>query len=207
MKSILTVLTGSPPAAQDLTILQTVKDELGITDAASDDLLNAYIARASGIISSITGRVYGQEALRESFYLSVGERGGDTLKLSRWPVAAVASITENGSVIVEDTDFIVDAEKGLLYRINGYTWTFSANPSIVVEYTAGYVLLGALPTPIEQATLMLVKSYYHSAGIDPAIRSETVEDIDSVTYNQGAADAEKAVRDILLGPYTELVVA
>lgn len=205
MKSILAVVVGSPPASQDLTILQTVKDELGISGTSQDALLNAYIARASGIVSAITGRVYGQEDLRETFYFSLGERV-DTLKLTRRPIATVDSVLENGSALVEDSDFAVDAEKGLLYRLNGNVWTFSTDPTVIVEYTAGYQLLGNLPTPIEHATLLLVKSYHHGAERDPSVRSETTNDIDSVTYRD-ALGAEQIVRDMLLGPFTELVVA
>lgn len=202
MRSIVEIIT--PASSQDLTILATVKAELDISDTASDAILTTYIQQASSFIAGITGRNFGSEEVRETFFL--GRTVTDTLKLARRPVTVIASLTENDVALVEATDYAVDLEKGLLYRLGNLAWTYSPSPSVVVEYTAGYALLGSLPIAIERAAVMLVKSYYFGNARDTGVRSESTEGLDSISYFD-ALGAEKIVREMFLGPYTELVVA
>lgn len=202
MRTILTVITPAP--SYDLTVLATLKNELGITDTASDIALSALIVQASGVVTEITGRVWAQEEVSEKFYLDWGENV-PSLLLERRPVSAIASITENGSVLVEDVDYVVDYRRGMVHRINGSVWTFSNNPSVVIQYTGGYALLDDLPFGPERATLILAKSYWYARARDPATRSETTNDIDSVTYRD-AGDAETTVRE-LLRLHSEVVMA
>lgn len=203
MRAILEIIT--PATTQDLTILATVKAELGITDTASDTQLAVYIAQASAFVASITGRVFGAETVRETIYLE-GE-AVRAIVLRRRPITDVAEVLENG-IALSGADFVVDNDKAILHRLSSGTLSYwgSGNSPISVEYTAGYTLLGALPMPIERATIDLIKGYYYGSGDrDPRIRSETTNDLDSVTYFDGAS-AEAAVRE-MLSPFTDIVVA
>lgn len=199
MRSTLMIIT--PAANQNLITLEALKLELGITDSASDERLTQIVSRASGAVSSISGRSWISETVEEKFYFDFCE-SVRALILRRRPVVSIVSLVENGSTLAEDVDFSVDAERGMLYRINygGFLPGVPGTVGITVNYVAGYVLGGSppgnLPAIVEQATMILAKSYWFGITRDPAIRSETTFELDSITY-QTAADAEKTVRDML----------
>lgn len=198
MRSSLKVITSAP--SYDMTMLDTLKSELGITNTTNDIMLSKLITRASFIVAEITGRVWAKEAVEERFYISWGERV-PALVLKRRPLVAASptliTVDENGSALVENVDFFADYSAGILHRINGYVWTFSNNPSVVVQYTGGYELLDDLPYGLEEAVLILTKSFWAGKSVDPNVKSETTYELDSVTYRDAASDAQKIVRDML----------
>ena len=195
MRSTIQIIT--PAVSCQYTTLAMLKAQLNITDTTSDIYLSSLIDRASHIVSDLTGRVWQQEEVIEKFYARYWERI-PTLVLKRRPISIVTSVVENNITLVEDTDFVVDYTKGMLYRINGFNWPafVMTGPNIVVHYTGGFALLDDLPYGIEQATLILAKAYWFNGSLNPTVRSETTYGIDSVTYRD-IADAEKEVMDLL----------
>lgn len=190
MKSILTVT--QPSTTFDLTVVATVKAELGITNRKSDDQLAVFIRQASGAAASYCNRVFALEGIKEEFWpdrdgmhhASRLLNGGlSVLQLRRYPIAEMTLVTENGVALTEDTDFRVDAENGFLYRINasGFTRHWRTWP-LVVEYSGGYALLDELPFPIERAVINMVKTAYNAAKRDPLIMSESIPGIRDVRY-------------------------
>lgn len=208
MRSILTVTSAAN--SYDLITLAALKLELGITNSDSDELLSQLISQASGVVADITGRVWIAETVEEKFYFNYWECV-PTLVLRRRPVISITTLTENGAALVEDVDFAVDAEKGMLYRIKygAFLNGVIGSPSVVVDYIGGYVLSGSpsmnIPRGLERATMILSKAYWFSNTRDPNVRSETTFELDSITYRD-AADAEKAVAD-LLSLYSDPAVA
>jgi len=81
---------------------------------------------------SYTVRTHRGEAL--AYVRAYGE-----LELPLGPIVSVTSVTDNGTALVEDTDYEVDALSRRLYRLNypqsGWTPDFGA---IKVVYVAGY---------------------------------------------------------------------
>jgi hypothetical protein len=150
---VSTVLAST--ANYDLTDLATAKDELSLltTDTSNDAWLARAISQVSRAVKNHTNRVYQPEFVqdwfdvrRRRYQVPIGVR---TLQLSRWPVLAVTSvvISEIGEVpatlvLVENTDFLVDYDTGLLYRLDSDTSpsTLSAWEAlpITVQYSAGY---------------------------------------------------------------------
>lgn len=199
MRSTLRVV--APASSQDLVSLATLKLELGITNSASDALLEQIITRASGVVSGITGRVWINEEIEEKFYFNYCEYA-PALVLRRRPIITINSLVEGGSTLAEDVDFSVDNERGMLYRINYDSFLNSVPGSVgvVVDYNAGYTVGGSppgnVPAVVEQATIIMAKAYWYGNTRDPGVRSETTFELDSITYRD-AADAEKAVRDLL----------
>jgi hypothetical protein len=62
---------------------------------------------------------------------------------------------------------------------------------VVVNYTAGFTLLGGLPQAIERAAVDLVVLMYRGAGRDTAVRQEMVEGVGSTSYfDQRAGSAD-----------------
>jgi len=186
----------APAANKQLTTLETVKSELGISDTGQDAFLNSLIDRASDAIVSFCGRPFAKESYRET----LAGYGTNRLILSRTPVIDVFSITADSEII---TDYLLeDPEAGILFRKRGWQWAptlgwnisfhpigSSENLNFTVEYTAGYVLPGdegtrTLPHDIEQACIDTVKALYSAGERDPAITGERIGDY-QVSYVQG----------------------
>lgn len=187
----------------DLTTLETAKAELGITDNSQDDKLTRWIHEVSGQINARINRVLGRETVKETF--DIGWQGSlDPLPLQRWPVAFIDSVTA-ATVLLGTTEYTFDKASGLLYRKYG-RWVGET----VVQYQAGYQLLGELPYDLERACLLLLKYRQAAGSRDPMIRSESVPGVYDVTYwvgNVPGSDASMPpdVAD-LLAPYKDYAV-
>jgi len=190
---------------QDLTVLATAKNELRIAqaDTSQDAELTRWIHEASSLINSQVNRVLGREKVRETFECGYsGHIGG--LSLSRYPVAIIDSVACSTQSLAT-TDYRLDANKGLLYRNFG-RWT----GEVVVNYQAGYQLLGELPYDLERACLQLMRYRQTSALRDPSIRSEEVPGVYNVSYWVGVVPGSDAAMpaDVtsMLAPYRDLPI-
>jgi hypothetical protein len=176
MNSILTVTTAAE--TQDLTILATVKAEFGITDTSEDAKLATWIKQASGMIAVYCNRVFGFETVSEAFRLDTGYA---RLRLARFPIAAITSVTEDGEVL-DTSDYEIDSEAGLLMRLSeDELWSWPAT-KITVAYSAGYELLDGLPQDIERACITLVRHLRASSTRDPMAKREEIPDVRTVDY-------------------------
>lgn len=207
MRSVVTVIAAAE--SQDLTTLETVKAELGITDNLSDNKLLAYIRQASSQCASYCDRVFGLETVEETF---IETPWHNALKLRRRPIQLVNSV-ELAESPLDPSEYIVDTEAGLIYR-NPPLLSYAAYPwpgNIVVNYDAGYELLDFLPHAIERACLLLVSQYWYAAGRDPFLRSEEIPGVATYSYGFGSAQAAGTTLPpevtALLDPYRELCYA
>lgn len=202
---IVTVTTAAE--TYDLTTLARVKLELGITDGSKNELLTDLIKETSAIISEYCGRVFASETVEEKFFPfrddepRVISAGPKKLQVARWPISAVASLTENGTVLVEDTDFIVDYKNGQLIRLggDGYPGLWPTSP-IVVDYTGGYLLLPSLPRGIERACIEFVRLKYYATKRDPLVKQESIPEVYSATYavsETGAAPIPPSIAGLI----------
>lgn len=165
-----------------LTDLATVKAELGIESKKFDADLKRYVKAASTAAAQYCNRVFPVESLKDEFWPArdswpISSPGGvQVLQLTRWPVVTVATVTEDGTALVEGTDFRVDSKLGQLYRL-GTTDSYPRpwpRVAIAVEYSAGYA---ELPDDLVDAVVKLVKTRWFSRGRDPMLMSETVTGI------------------------------
>lgn len=172
----------TPAESHDLTTLAAVKRELGIIDRSEDESLTAWIARASAAVAEHCNRVFLQESITETFRLS---SRSETLLLSRFPVAAIESITETDAAL-ESGLYELDAKCGLVRRLTAFgsatSWPATV---IVVTYTAGYESIDALPREVEGAAIALVRQYRFAAQRDPQLRSEDLDGVGSASYFDG----------------------
>jgi len=186
MKSKLSVTVQAD--SYDLTVLATVKDELGITGTAEDTKIERWIRQASAAIAAYCGRVFAQEVVSEVFRLTDGRRGltwasrcEPVLMLKRYPIASVASVTEDGTALTTD-QYEVEPEAGLLYRLcedERIEWTAA---KVTVAYTGGYVLLPELPEAIERACVSLVRHYRANATRDTAVTRRSIPGVLDETF-------------------------
>lgn len=163
-------------AENALTLLATVKAELGLTDTANDALLERYINAASDMFLNMVDR-----NLVKTAYTDVKVSGTDlsVLYLPEWPIISVESYESVGSESYE----IINAgqESSHLYtdtvfkRFNKVFGDLSATYygdsilSITISYTAGYCTpkqadesecTRTLPYDIEEAVIAMVVLKY-----------------------------------------------
>jgi hypothetical protein len=174
----------------DLVGLRAIKAELEYADSDKDDLLKRWITQASAAAARFCNRVFPIETVqdqifppRDYFPVPVVIGGVIPLQLSRWPVSASPTVTENGITLVEDTDFIVKYDVGQLLRldVNGWPKRWPALPT-VVQYPAGYQLTDPEFADVADAVIRMVKARFFAQLRDPALRSENITGAYEATY-------------------------
>lgn len=188
----------------DLTDLETVKDELDVVDGESDDRLSRYITEASRAIATWCKRVFARETVAETF------RNGKwvaCLVLARRPVVAIASVLEDGTALTS-TDYELDVETGLLYRLRSDCRSSWCASKIVVTYDGGFDLPDDAPAPLSSACISLVKIKQSAQTRDPLVRAEDVPGVLSQQYWVGGVGEDGIPPEIvsLIAPYRNVLV-
>jgi hypothetical protein len=204
----------APAVCMDLTVLATAKMELGIPtlDTSKDAQIAILIKQASSVVSAYCDQVFGEETITETFWADTPSEWASSFMLSRNRVTNLVSVEIDG-IVLDPSAYRMGAD-GHVHRINElgggpclWSWTIEA----VITYTAGYVLLDALPYGVERATLNLIKDYYSGAGRDPRVRAEEIPGIRNVTYWVGGMGGQSGSLppDViaLLAPYKRLAFA
>jgi hypothetical protein len=164
----LQVITSA--TSYDLVSAGVAALELGQADA----LTARFIAVASAEVAAYADRVFALETVQETFYST-----DRCLRLSRYPVTAVASVTQNGATI-DPAGYMVDTA-GMLTA--GRCWA----GTVTIIYTAGYALPDGAPLPLQRAVLAQVAYLRTKHGRDPMVRSIAVPGvIDKSFFAPGA---------------------
>lgn len=164
-------------------------------DASQDTNLSMLGLEAAEWIAEVCGiRTAGAnpptvlaEGLRETF--PPGWRGSE-LVLARRFVSDVV-VTENSMALADGTDYVVIDDRGVIQRLSsGYGLAWQVAP-IVVEYTAGFSngSPANVPAAIKAVARDYVRMRYGINALAPdelRVRSETTNDIDSVSYFEAA---------------------
>lgn len=204
------VVTGEADS-YDLTVIETVKPELGIApeDTSNDERLTLYIHQVSGAIAGWCNRVFASETVEETFWHDGSyPRLGAPLMLSRSPVSSIASVTVDGTVIDASLYRIVRPTGHLFSLDSGgapSSWSFST--SLIVAYVGGYALLDDLPFEIERAAIEWLKDVWYAQERDPRVKSETnfgVARFDYFDVGAGGVSGLPAAVTALLQPYRKL---
>lgn len=193
----MAIIVDTPAVETDLTILASVKNELGISVADDDDVLERFIDQASAFIRTYTGRLFQRETLTET----LSGTGHIDLYLSRLPVVSITSVTLN-AVVVPVAEYTLDKDTiGRVIRHDdgdppaAKVWPLSSRPSsglsqhiqygsyannLSIVYVAGYLLPGevgrTLPEDIERAAMELTKWFFERRADDPSTRFEKIGD-------------------------------
>jgi hypothetical protein len=140
---------------------------------------------------------FGREYLRAS-WATTSQQRGTTLSLPwRVPITDVA-VTEAGAELTNGTDYRLHGA-GVLERLSSGAASRWSSDAIVVEYTAGW-LLGidasaydgdADPVPADLVARVIdqARMEYLSRALNPALRSESTQDVGSASYNVIGGDA------------------
>ena len=192
MRNILTV--SGAAGSYDLTTLDRVKDELDITNNASDSKLQTKITEASAdIVAHLGFDQIVQETVVERFWAF--NALPEYLMLRRRPATSITSVVVD-DVTLASTRYRLDEKAGALYALDagGKQSVFDVTDEVLVTYVGGYVTPGnagrTLPYPLESAAVDLVQSYWFARGRDPQVREEDIPGIARVVYWVGAVGRE-----------------
>lgn len=167
----------TPAKTYDLTTVDVVKNELGITDNKSNAKLQRYVTSASAAAAKFCNRKFAVETIQDQFWAQRDKfpriigGGMDVLQFTRFPIVSLTSVVENSVTLVENTDFTRDAEKGQLIRLdsNGYPRHWPIYP-VVAIYVGGYA---TIPTDIADAVVRMVRARWNARS-DPYLKEENI---------------------------------
>jgi hypothetical protein len=164
--------------------------------AEPDPVVAALIADAQALIEAEVGRTLESAARTETF-----DGGRWSLFLTYWPVTSITSVTEDGTVLVANTDYRF-YPGGKLVRVAGSYqnwWQTSKLQSVVVSYVGGYLAgthvkelehLGSICAEVvARAFRKGAASAAVPAGTTGSIQSVTLAGSDSVTYATDSGSA------------------
>lgn len=141
---------------------------------------------------TMVGRTF---ALETNIAETLDGNGLQTIRLSKYPVATINSITENDTSLLVDVDYLLYADTGQLRRGNGQTrrrWTgyFQA---IDVDYDAGYATIPAdIVATVAAATFRAWLAAAQIACVEPdelAVALVNLADESTVQYRDTLATA------------------
>ncbi len=143
-------------------------------EAYDDDLLERLIAAATKKAEDYTGRVFLQRELVETH---IGD-AKQVLRLYKWPVVSVTSITIGGKALTTYTERLTI---GRIY----HTSVWPLDYEIVITYTAGYgddraATQPLVPSAVTAVLLILANLYENRVD---QVKSENVAGVGSVTYD------------------------
>lgn len=206
----MTITVTSAASSTDLTTAQRFKDDLGIAVSTYDTIIGRFIERASSAITTYCRREFAQQRITET----LASDGKQILRLSRFPVTTLHSVSYDGITVDSANYFLDDAGSGLIRNTDN--WNSSQRKLLYsVDYTYGYILHSfgsgtpTLPPAIEQACIEIVKAMYYSRQRDSSVASEYVPQVYSVRYTadggMGGAYGIPATAAVLLEPYREIL--
>ncbi len=205
MYTLLDITETSEPASTDLTTLEAVKLELGITDSSEDDALNGRIDRASAIIADWCDRRFAFADAVETFIFDGWQGtvfwGPFKLYLSCYPIAEIISVTIDGAELAASA-YDVRADQGLVIFPSGIAAT-----RIIVTYTGGYDLPNESPPTLQQACIELIRNQRSNAMTSS--RDAGIREIDHgdtrVIFNQASTATATTTSAALPIAVTELL--
>lgn len=161
----------SAPLRTALVDPETVFAEIGETPTADETAqMEVVIAQVSGLIDGFLDRHLAEADVTDHYRRPTG----DTLRLSRWPVAEILQVIEDGAELSPDA-YELDDVNGQLWRIaNGDRSCWSGCGNTTVTYVGGYILPEDLPGAIQRAAIDQIKGTHYAAKRDPALRSENL---------------------------------
>ncbi len=199
----------SAATSRALVDAETVFAEIGIaspTDAQTAQM-ETVIGQVSALIDGFLDRTLAEEDVTDHFR----RPSGDTLRLSRWPVAEILQVVEDGAGLTPDA-WELDEPTGQLWRLaSGDRYSWSGRGNTQVSYVGGYALPDDLPADIQRAAVEQCKANFMGATRDPNVRSFSVPELyqESVSVGDGTASGKSGLLaqvEAALMPYRRIAV-
>jgi len=190
MQSVVTVIE----PAKDISLISLRDAKLGMnlfstSSQSTDDQLEMMIRWGSSTIADMCNRVLAKEKVSEQ--LVEFNVDSPRLPLSHFPILTDPApvVTENGALLTEGVDYIIDSDSGFLVKLNGGTWIVPTT----IEYTGGYDLPFDAPPTLQQAAILMTRESYNAAiRGDASVRSISHKET-RVMYFDPNAMAAKAM--------------
>lgn len=186
------VLSAAMVAARRLCTVAAVQTIMASppTDAeieAAIDAASAIMAQVAFLAEDgVNVPTFGQEECRATWYGTTGVRTPELVM--PWRTAmSVTSVTEAG-VELDDDDYVL-RPGGLLIRLGGDGLADWSTGKIVVEFAAGWSLPSGAPGDLAALCAQQVKYQLMSKPINPALRSVTVDELRTESYNVPGGDS------------------
>lgn len=156
------------------------------------DTLRGY---AKAVIDSVIGRTLEAEA---GISETLDGKTDRILFLSKWPVTAVGSVTEDGIALTEDVDFVWYDDGRLVRGSLDYDWRWThKRKGVVVSYDAGYATIptdvSLVATRIAGRLFQAGAAYASIPASASGIRSISLDGSDQVEYSELAADVSRGL--------------
>ena len=141
-----------------LTTLANVKAFKNLTTSEHDAEILRLIPAVDGFIEAYCNRPLEQAAVTE--YHS-GRAGQSSLRLDRYPVAALTSLYDDvdrvygSTTLIDPSDYVLEDEKAGIVKLDGLTFREGLK-NIKVVYTAGYAAGSKERALLEQAAIELL---------------------------------------------------
>lgn len=164
-----------PTTARLLVTIADIKEELGISDGASDSKLFRWAEATSLRFAGICNRTFFAQTVSEAFY---GVCGASSLPLTHLPIISVTSITQDGTVLTTD-DYLRYDDAGMIYRMSSGVRTCWYAQLVTVVYRAGY---DPIPADVSDAALSIMRHKFATDGRDPMLRSFQIEGVGREDY-------------------------
>lgn len=205
MKSFCDLLETVTPASssdaeRNLTTATAVKTALRIATTDYDSLIGDLIPRVSQNIVNYcrlakdaagAEPTFARETLRATWHADCDRRGAELYLPWRLPLYTVDSVVEDGTALVAGTDFVVvGARPARLRRMSGDSPVDWKSGKIVVTFKAGFAatMSGTIDNVLEAAAIEQMSGAVFAAGRDPSIKSESTDDVGTVSYTSPGGD-------------------
>jgi len=196
-----------------LVSVADIKEVLDITDSAYDTMIERLLSRATARIQNYCGK----HLLVQRYDVRTPSYGSVNLYLPHRFIRtlfAVRDSSSTGQTALSSTGYSLDANKGLLYRDEGWEWSAQFNANSIVsdpvvgaeyrrwylDYSAGFIPSGGkdstwdgttdtgqtVPADLQEAAIGLVARSWRSRLRDPDVASERVGEL-SITYRDSNA--------------------
>lgn len=168
-----------PAPNVSLTTRDRVKAYLNLSDTTWDTVIDNEIDAVSQAIEKYCGRTFGVADITAQ---KIDGDGTEELQL-RFPIVSLGSISNNGTAVVETTNFEKYANEGLLVLTDGTVWA-SGRKKITITYRYGYAQNDLPPDVVSAATLWTMKRFSDVKENRIGVSSVTRGD-ETISYEKG----------------------
>ena len=164
--------------ANTITLLDLMKDILGITDNARDIELSMYLQAGGEACERYIDNVIAQHDVNENFRIVTNPKA-----LRYWPVTALTAVTIDGTDVTADWELFT--EDGVAWSVKDKCNRDSGScfEQMVVTYTAGYE---PLPADLGYAVVIAGIAYEsEQGGVSGSVKRESVVGVGTIEYSTG----------------------
>lgn len=165
-----------------LTSLEKVKEFIGITNTSQDTFLGTLLDGISDAIETDCQRAIALGTYSEKFDVEYDYT--EDFMLTNYPVQSVVALTDNGTLLTEDTDYYWETH-GYVHRYPEDYYFTTGLRKIEITYVAGY---DSIPDDVQLVTQKLVAQIYNTRDTGSYSQEKIGDYSYSLLQNQKISD-------------------